>query len=151
MDRIRAAVKKAGIVVVLGYSERDGTSLYIAQSFIDTTGEILHHRRKIKPTHVERSIWGDARKDGESGEMNMAGFPLFKTPSGGFAQIFGPDGRPLAKALDAGDEGIVTAVIDLKDIDFAKAVIDTVGHYSRPDLLSLLVNPSAAKIVTHID
>ncbi|TLD27545.1 putative nitrilase [Venturia nashicola] len=130
MDRIRAAVKKAGIVVVLGYSERDGTSLYIAQSFIDTTGEILHHRRKIKPTHVERSIWGDA---------------------GGFAQIFGPDGRPLAKALDAGDEGIVTAVIDLKDIDFAKAVIDTVGHYSRPDLLSLLVNPSAAKIVTHID
>lgn len=63
MDRIRAAVKKAGIVVVLGFSERDGASLYIAQSFIDTTGEILHHRRKIKPTHVERSIWGDAQAE----------------------------------------------------------------------------------------
>lgn len=63
MDRIRAAVKKAGIAVVLGYSERDGASLYIAQSFIDTTGEILHHRRKIKPTHVERSLWGDAQAE----------------------------------------------------------------------------------------
>lgn len=31
MDRIRAAVKKAGIFVVLGYSERAGGSLYIAQ------------------------------------------------------------------------------------------------------------------------
>ncbi len=31
MDRIRAAVKKANIFVVLGYSERAGGSLYIAQ------------------------------------------------------------------------------------------------------------------------
>ncbi|KAE9963776.1 hypothetical protein EG328_011068 [Venturia inaequalis] len=238
MDRIRAATKKAGIAVVLGYSERDGASLYIGQSFIGTTGEILHHRRKIKPTHVERSIWGDAQAEslksvvdtpfGKVGglncwehlqpllryyeysqgvqihvagwppmfpdpedmkwpyhetaeaslrasqflaiegqafvlvatqvvktesleKMNMSGFPLFKTPGGGFSQIFGPDGRPLAKTLDAGEEGIVTAVIDLKDIDYAKAMIDTVGHYSRPDLLSLLVNPSAAKIVTSME
>jgi nitrilase len=63
MGRIRAAVKKASIVVVLGYSERDGASLYIAQSFIGTSGEIIHHRRKIKPTHVERSIWGDGQAD----------------------------------------------------------------------------------------
>ena len=31
MDRIRAAVKKAQMFVVLGYSERAGGSLYIAQ------------------------------------------------------------------------------------------------------------------------
>lgn len=31
MDRIQAAVKKAGIFIVLGYSERAGGSLYIAQ------------------------------------------------------------------------------------------------------------------------
>ncbi|KAL2066916.1 hypothetical protein VTL71DRAFT_1340 [Oculimacula yallundae] len=55
MDRIKAAVKEACIFIVLGYSERVGASLYIAQSFIDTTGEIIHHRRKTKPTHVERS------------------------------------------------------------------------------------------------
>jgi nitrilase len=58
MDRIKSAVKNAGIVVVLGYSEREGGSLYIAQSYI-VDGEIIHYRRKIKPTHVERSIWGD--------------------------------------------------------------------------------------------
>jgi nitrilase len=63
MDRIRAAAKEAGIFVVLGYSERDGASLYIAQSFIDTSGEIIHHCRKIKRTHVERSIWGDRQAD----------------------------------------------------------------------------------------
>jgi nitrilase len=58
MERIKAAAKAAGIVVVLGYSERDGGSLHIAQSYI-VDGEIVHHRRKIKPAHVERSIWGD--------------------------------------------------------------------------------------------
>lgn len=65
--------------------------------------------------------------------------------------IFGPDGRPLVKAFAAGEEGILTAEIDLKDIDYAKGMIDTVGHYSRPDLLSLLVNPKAANIVTEMD
>jgi hypothetical protein len=33
MKRIQAAVKKAGMMVVLGYSEREGGSLYMAQSF----------------------------------------------------------------------------------------------------------------------
>lgn len=31
MDRIRAAVKEAGVFVVLGYSERHNGSLYISQ------------------------------------------------------------------------------------------------------------------------
>jgi nitrilase len=63
MDRIRAALKKAGIVVVLGCSERDGASLYITHSFIDDTGEIIQHRRKIKLTHVEGGVWGDGQVD----------------------------------------------------------------------------------------
>jgi len=65
--------------------------------------------------------------------------------------IFGPDGRPLAQAIPAGEEGVLTADIDLADIDYAKAMIDTVGHYSRPDLLSLNVNPTAAQIVTRME
>ncbi|KAG7001492.1 nitrilase [Physcia stellaris] len=63
MDKIRKAVKDAGIMVVLGYSERDGHSLYQAQSFIDVNGEIVNHRRKIKPTHVERSIFGEGHSE----------------------------------------------------------------------------------------
>lgn len=61
MDAIKTAVKEAGIFIVLGYSERDAGSIYMAQSFISPEGEIVHHRRKIKPTHVERSLWGDAQ------------------------------------------------------------------------------------------
>ena len=63
MDRITSAVKEAGIFVVLGYSECDAGSLYIAQSFISPKGEIVLHRRKIKPTHVERAVWGDGQAD----------------------------------------------------------------------------------------
>jgi predicted amidohydrolase len=64
--------------------------------------------------------------------------------------IFGPDGRPLADALPVGEEGILTADIDLADIDYAKRMIYNVGHYSRPDLFSLNVIPTAAKIVTEM-
>ncbi len=62
--------------------------------------------------------------------------------------IFGPDVRPLVEALDPGEEGILQADIDLQDIDYAKNMIDTVGHYARPDLLSLLVKPEEALHVT---
>ncbi|KAL9098754.1 MAG: hypothetical protein Q9187_009605, partial [Circinaria calcarea] len=236
MEKIRAAVKKAGIFVVLGYSERAGGTLYIAQSFIDTTGTIIHHRRKIKPTHVERSIWGDGQADslqtvvaspfGKVGalscwehlqpllryyeysqgvEIHIAGWPpmfekprnipgsyhitaessrsssqfmategacfvlvctqvmkeagrekmkvgdspFVQTPGGGFAMIFGPDGMPLVKPLESEEEGILYANIDLSTIDYAKQMIDTVGHYSRPDLLSLTVNTAVARPVHH--
>lgn len=61
MDAIKTAVKEAGIFVVLGYSERDGASLYMAQSSISPEGDIVNHRRKIKPTHIERTIWGEGQ------------------------------------------------------------------------------------------
>ncbi|EON99156.1 putative aliphatic nitrilase protein [Phaeoacremonium minimum UCRPA7] len=51
MEQIKAAVREAGVFIVLGYSERFKGTLYISQSFIDETGTIVHHRRKIKPTH----------------------------------------------------------------------------------------------------
>lgn len=41
MDRIRAAVRDAGIFVVLGYSERDKGSLYIAQVRSEFRGLIV--------------------------------------------------------------------------------------------------------------
>jgi nitrilase len=60
--------------------------------------------------------------------------------------IFGPDGSPLCEPWPPGKEGIMQVDIDLQDIDHAKAMADPVGHYSRPDLLSLNVNKTAAKI-----
>lgn len=62
--------------------------------------------------------------------------------------IFGPDGKPLCEPISDGEEGILTAEVNLRDIDKPKSFIDVVGHYARPDLLSLLVNSRVAKHVT---
>ncbi|TYJ58725.1 hypothetical protein B9479_000561 [Cryptococcus floricola] len=58
-NKIRRAVRDAGIWAVVGFSERAGSTLYLAQSFINPQGEVAHHRRKLKPTHVERYLFGD--------------------------------------------------------------------------------------------
>ncbi|KAL6882163.1 Carbon/nitrogen hydrolase-like protein [Trichoderma longibrachiatum] len=238
MKRILAAVKKAGIFVVLGYSERDGATIYIAQAFISPDGEIVHNRRKLKPTHAERTIWGEGQAEslktvvdspfGKIGGLNcwehllpllryneytqgvqihvsswpsffgmpepekiawlyhetaeassrisqnmaiegatfvisssqiltekgleknsiLAGNPITKVPGGGFSQIFGADGKPLCEPIGEGEEGILKADICLGDIVKAKMFVDVAGHFARPDLLSLLVNPTVAKHVT---
>jgi len=47
------------IMISAGFSERDGGSLYLSQVLIDNNGEVLSVRRKLKPTHVERAIFGE--------------------------------------------------------------------------------------------
>ncbi|KAF7911522.1 uncharacterized protein EAE98_011992 [Botrytis deweyae] len=63
MRRIREAARENAIYVSLGYSEIDFASLYISQVLISPTGEVLNHRRKIKPTHVEKLVYGDGAAD----------------------------------------------------------------------------------------
>ncbi|KAF2686888.1 carbon-nitrogen hydrolase [Lentithecium fluviatile CBS 122367] len=210
MRHIQTAEKEASMFVMLGYSERDGASLYMAQSFISPEGDI--------PTHVERMLRGDEQADslktvvdspfGRIGGLNcwehlqpllryyeysqrvqihVASWPaefempdpekqpwlyhetgeasyqashfmafegqtfvlvtlqiiteenleknnlLVNHPGGGFFMIFGPDGKALGEPTSTGAEAILKA-----DIDYAKIFIDTVGHYARPDMLSLL-------------
>lgn len=60
MKMIQDCARDHGIVVALGFSENDNHSLYISQALIDAQGEILYTRRKFKPTHVERTTFGDA-------------------------------------------------------------------------------------------
>src|ERR1700694_696927 len=58
--RICAAAREAQIYVVLGFAETEhDASLYMSQCIISPQGEIEMHRRKMKPTHVERSIFGE--------------------------------------------------------------------------------------------
>jgi len=40
-------------------SERDGGSLYISQWLIGPDGETIAKRRKLRPTHVERTVFGE--------------------------------------------------------------------------------------------
>jgi nitrilase len=58
-DRDTADFQRA----VIGFSERDGSTLYLSQSFINPDGDVVHHRRKLKPTHVERYIFGDGQAE----------------------------------------------------------------------------------------
>ncbi|TVY71381.1 Arylacetonitrilase [Lachnellula suecica] len=60
MRTIQSCAASHGIVVSLGFSENDHNSLYIAQAIIDSDGKLLMKRRKIKATHMERTIFGDA-------------------------------------------------------------------------------------------
>ncbi len=59
--------------------------------------------------------------------------------AGGFSSIIGPDGRYIAGPSEKGED-IVYADIDMERIISAKAVQDVLGHYSRPDIFTLLVN-----------
>ncbi|NUR29752.1 MAG: carbon-nitrogen hydrolase family protein [Kribbellaceae bacterium] len=68
MDRIRDAAAQNRIHVVIGFSERSGGSLYMSQATISDTGEVISVRRKLKPTHVERSLFGEG--DGADLQVN---------------------------------------------------------------------------------
>ncbi|MEV6238429.1 carbon-nitrogen hydrolase family protein [Lentzea sp. NPDC051838] len=57
---IRKAARRNDITVALGYSEKDHGTLYMTQTVIGPDGEVLLHRRKLKPTHVERSLFGES-------------------------------------------------------------------------------------------
>ncbi|KAL2435168.1 Arylacetonitrilase [Exophiala dermatitidis] len=63
MRTIQKCSAENGVVVALGFSENDHNSVYIAQALIDSDGKLLMTRRKLKPTHMERTIFGDASGD----------------------------------------------------------------------------------------
>ena len=240
MAALQAAAARGGINVLMGYTEIEGGSLYMAQALIGDAGQLLYARRKLKPTHVERSLFGEGDGSdfqvvdttvGRVGslccwehlqplskyamysmheQVHVASWPSFTiyrgaayalghqvnlaasqtyaveggcyvlaataitgkdtfdmlcdTPEkrhllnpetgqagGGFSMIFGPDGRPLCEHLPEDQEGILYAEISLPMIAVAKAAADPVGHYSRPDVVRLMVDRSRRRPVVNFE
>lgn len=58
--------------------------------------------------------------------------------------IISPEGKHLCKPITSG-EGIAIADLDFALITKRKRMMDSVGHYARPELLSLLINDKPAR------
>src|SRR3954469_5677397 len=63
--------------------------------------------------------------------------------------IVSPEGKYLAEPLTEG-EGMVVADLDLALVTKRKRMMDSVGHYARPELLSLVINDRPASTVVRM-
>lgn len=63
MRAVGEAAKRAGVQVAMGYAERGGASIYCSFALIGEDGQLLMNHRKLKPTHMERTVWGEGAAD----------------------------------------------------------------------------------------
>lgn len=137
LDRLVEVCRERDLWCVIGVNEREAErlgTLYNTVVYLGPSG-LLGRHRKLMPTQHERLFYGIPA------DAFPADFPI-ELPAG--KKLFGRGGaaviEPAQGEVIAGplydEEGIVFADCDLRHGLYAKRWFDSVGHYSREDVLA---------------